>query len=98
MNFNLVSRLYDAVVLLGETPETEWQNCVPSKSGLMTVLDVLKVHKKFWPILEPVLIQLQSRWGSYIIQKTRKQAVSRRLMVEMGTKIFNASAPPKAWP
>lgn len=56
-------------VLLGEMPETMLENVVPSKSGLRTVLDVLKIQSRFWPNLEPIYSDLQSRWGSYAIQE-----------------------------
>lgn len=51
-------------VLLGESPGCEGENVVPSKSGLLTVLEVLKIQMKFWPTLEPVLAKLQSQWGA----------------------------------
>ncbi|CAM8971596.1 unnamed protein product [Rhodiola kirilowii] len=66
-------------VLLGESPDTEWVSGLPSKSGLMTVLEVLRIQNEFWSTLEPLLIQLQSQWGSYIKEKTSKQSTSRNM-------------------
>ncbi|GFS40748.1 hypothetical protein Acr_00g0070290 [Actinidia rufa] len=52
-------------VLLGESPECEVENAVPSKSGLLTVLEVLKIQMKFWPTLESIFSKLESRWGTF---------------------------------
>ena len=52
-------------VLLGESPECEVENAVPSKSGLLTVLEVLKIQMKFWPMLESIFSKLESRWGTF---------------------------------
>ncbi|KAK9066623.1 hypothetical protein SSX86_013946 [Deinandra increscens subsp. villosa] len=78
-------------VLLGETPESMLENVVPSKSGLRTVLDVLKIQNNFWPNLGPIFSDLQSRWGSYAIPEIKKKK-NRRFMVpiwwKMGRKKF----------
>ncbi|XP_058227179.1 histone deacetylase 15 isoform X2 [Rhododendron vialii] len=54
-------------VLLGESPGCEAENAVPSKSGLLTVMEVLKIQMKFWPTLEPVLLKLNLQWGTYAL-------------------------------
>lgn len=59
-------------VLLGESPGCEGENVVPSKSGLLTVLEVLKIQMKFWPTLEPVLAKLQSQWGACAFPNRKK--------------------------
>ncbi|KAF8389799.1 hypothetical protein HHK36_024318 [Tetracentron sinense] len=57
-------------VLLGESPGCELDGIVPSKSGVQTVLEVLKIQLNFWPILESLFTQLQSQWGSFSCQIT----------------------------
>lgn len=43
---------------------------VPSKAGLRSVLDVLKIQMNFWPTLEANFTKLHSQWGSYAFQDT----------------------------
>ncbi|KAI3785618.1 hypothetical protein L1987_44742 [Smallanthus sonchifolius] len=78
-------------VLLGENPENMLENVVPSKSGLRTVLDVLKIQNNFWPNLGPIFSDLQSRWGSSAVQEIKKKK-KRRFVVplwwKMGRKKF----------
>ncbi|XP_054821855.1 histone deacetylase 15 isoform X2 [Prosopis cineraria] len=64
-------------VLLGENPEFELENNFPSKSGLQTVLEVLKIQMNFWPSLEPIFGNLQSQWGMYCLGEKRKQSKKR---------------------
>lgn len=66
-------------VLLGESPESMLENVLPSRSGLRTVLNVLKIQNSFWPSLGSTFSDLQSRLGSYVFQKTKKK--KRRFMV-----------------
>lgn len=47
-------------------------NTVPSKSGLQSVMDVLKIQMNYWPTLETNFIKLQSKWGHYVFQDTSK--------------------------
>ncbi|OVA05034.1 Histone deacetylase superfamily [Macleaya cordata] len=54
-------------VLLGESPGCE-VDVEPSKAGLQTVLEVLKVQMKFWPNLESTLTRLQSQCPSFPVQ------------------------------
>ncbi|KAK4352134.1 hypothetical protein RND71_027652 [Anisodus tanguticus] len=65
-------------VLLGESHVIDMDNTVPSKSGLRSVLDVLKIQMNFWPTLETNFTKLHSKWGSYAFQDTRKQSKKRR--------------------
>ncbi|KAJ8541142.1 hypothetical protein K7X08_001958 [Anisodus acutangulus] len=65
-------------VLLGESHVIDIDNTVPSKSGLRSVLDVLKIQMNFWPTLETNFTKLHSKWGSYAFQDTRKQSKKRR--------------------
>lgn len=57
-------------VLLGESPAFNLDDIVPSKSGLRTIFEVLKIQSKFWPTLESTFSKLQSRWGVYAFQDT----------------------------
>ncbi|XP_060205589.1 histone deacetylase 15 [Lycium barbarum] len=65
-------------VLLGESPVIDLDNNVPTKAGLRSVLDVLKIQMNFWPTLETNFTKLYSKWGSYALQDTRKQSKKRR--------------------
>lgn len=50
-------------VLLGERSGCKVDNIVPSRAGLRTVLEVLKIQMNFWPTLESIRSTLQSQWG-----------------------------------
>ncbi|KAL3375348.1 hypothetical protein AABB24_006711 [Solanum stoloniferum] len=65
-------------VLLGESPTIDIENTVPSKAGLRSVLDVLKIQMNFWPTLEANFTKLHSEWGPYAFQDTREQSKKRR--------------------
>uniref|UniRef100_A0A5B7BQT2 histone deacetylase n=1 Tax=Davidia involucrata TaxID=16924 RepID=A0A5B7BQT2_DAVIN len=67
-------------VLLGESPGCEVDSIIPSKTGLQTVLEVLKIQMNFWPTLEASLLKLQSQWGSYAF-RGRKQTKKRQRAV-----------------
>ncbi|XP_022736489.1 histone deacetylase 15 isoform X4 [Durio zibethinus] len=66
-------------VLLGESYGCEPENIVPSKAGLHTVLEVLKIQMKYWPTLSSSLEKLQSQWGMYSMENKKKQLKKRRL-------------------
>lgn len=53
-------------VLLGENHVCDAENVVPSKPGLLTVMEVLKIQSSFWPTLEPQFSKLQAEWGWFI--------------------------------
>ncbi|WVZ11893.1 hypothetical protein V8G54_016423 [Vigna mungo] len=63
-------------VLLGESPGCELENSFPSKAGLLTVLEVLKIQMKFWLSLGPIFVNLESQWRMYCFQK--KSAMERQ--------------------
>ncbi|XP_024027272.1 histone deacetylase 15 [Morus notabilis] len=65
-------------VLLGESPECELQNVLPSKSGLQTVLEVVKIQMNYWPTLGSSFAKLQLQWGMYSLENKRKQMKKRR--------------------
>ncbi|WOL15300.1 histone deacetylase 15 isoform X3 [Canna indica] len=64
-NLRSISSSATAVVkvLLGENPSCEMSNVMPSKAAVQTILQVLKVQMKYWPILKPSYMVLQSQWG-----------------------------------
>ncbi|OMO91968.1 Histone deacetylase superfamily [Corchorus capsularis] len=55
-------------VLLGESPAPEPENIVPSKAGLHTVLEVLKIQMKYWPTLSSGFEKLESQRGMYSME------------------------------
>lgn len=63
-------------VLLGENPECELDQPVPSKAGLQTVLEVLQIQMKFWPCLEIFCAKLQSQWETFISENKSEQFVT----------------------
>ncbi|URE39136.1 histone deacetylase, partial [Musa troglodytarum] len=64
-NLRSISTSATAVVkvLLGDNPYCEMRDIVPSRAGLQTILQVLKVQLKYWPILKATYLVLQSQWG-----------------------------------
>ncbi|KAJ8535998.1 hypothetical protein K7X08_034399 [Anisodus acutangulus] len=71
-NLRSISSSATAVIKvgLGESHVIDIDNIVPSKSGLRSVLDVLKIQMNFWPTLETNFTKLHSKWGSYAFQDT----------------------------
>ncbi|XP_058107920.1 histone deacetylase 15 isoform X2 [Magnolia sinica] len=61
-------------VLLGEHYSFDMDSAVPSNAGLQTVLEVLQVQLKFWPILESNYIQLLSQWKSVSLEMRKRRA------------------------
>ncbi|XP_048329333.2 histone deacetylase 15 [Ziziphus jujuba] len=69
-------------VLLDESPECEPENVLPTKAGLLTILEVLKIQMNFWPTLGSNFMKLQSQWGMYTLgSKKNKQTRKRRQVV-----------------
>nr|KJB52929.1 hypothetical protein B456_008G285500 [Gossypium raimondii] len=66
-------------VLLGESCECEPENVVPSKAGLLTVLEVLKIQMKYWPNLSSSFEKLQLQRAMYSVEKKQKQVKRRRV-------------------
>ncbi|KAG8476232.1 hypothetical protein CXB51_033045 [Gossypium anomalum] len=60
-------------VLLGESCECEPENIIPSKAGLLTVLEVLKIQMKYWPNLSSSFEKLQLQRAMYSVEKKRKE-------------------------
>jgi len=60
-------------VLLGESPGCELENSFPSKAGLLTVLEVLKIQMKFWLSLGSIFVNLESQWRMYCFEKKSKE-------------------------
>ncbi|KAE8736481.1 Histone deacetylase 15 [Hibiscus syriacus] len=67
-------------VLLGESHECELENLVPSKAGLHTVLEVLKIQMNYWPNLSSSFEELQSQYGMYSVDNKRKRVKKRRVL------------------
>ncbi|XP_035546860.1 histone deacetylase 15 isoform X2 [Juglans regia] len=65
-------------VLLGESPGCNPENFLPSKAGVQTVLEVLKIQMNFWPALGSKYSDLQSQWGMYCMKTKKKQIKKRR--------------------
>ncbi|KAF7806328.1 histone deacetylase 15 isoform X1 [Senna tora] len=67
--------------LLGESPEFELENNLPSRSGLQTVMEVLKIQMNYWFSLEPIFENLQTQWGAYCLEPKRKRSKRRRRLL-----------------
>ncbi|XP_010265266.1 PREDICTED: histone deacetylase 15 isoform X2 [Nelumbo nucifera] len=82
-NLRSISSSATAVVkvLLGESTGCELDRVVPSKAGMETVLEVLKIQKNFWPTLQASFAQLQSQWGSFPFQNRKKSTKKRRRVI-----------------
>ncbi|OMO83040.1 Histone deacetylase superfamily [Corchorus olitorius] len=63
-------------VLLGESPAPEPENIVPSKAGLHTVLEVLKIQMKYWPTLSSGFEKLESQRGMYSMEDESKELLA----------------------
>ncbi|XP_024170977.1 histone deacetylase 15 isoform X2 [Rosa chinensis] len=68
-------------VLLGESPGCELDNTSPSRSGLQTVLEVLKIQSNYWPVLASNFTKLQSQARMHSIENKRKQIEKKRRAV-----------------
>ncbi|KAK6127715.1 hypothetical protein DH2020_038555 [Rehmannia glutinosa] len=55
-------------VLLGESPRHNMDQIMPTRAGLRTVLEVLKIQSTYWPSLECRFSKLLSEWGWYALQ------------------------------
>ncbi|KAK4426720.1 Histone deacetylase 15 [Sesamum alatum] len=58
-------------VLLGESPRHDVEQVLPTKAGLRTILEVLKIQLNYWPSLESRFSKLQSEWGWYALQEKK---------------------------
>ncbi|CAH9143895.1 unnamed protein product [Cuscuta epithymum] len=63
-------------VLLGESPETDLDRFIPSKSCLRTIMEVLKIQMSYWPI-KFHFDKLLSQWGMQAFKNTRKLTKKR---------------------
>ncbi|KAK8558188.1 hypothetical protein V6N13_073861 [Hibiscus sabdariffa] len=82
-NLRSISSSATAVVkvMLGESSECEPENIAPSKAGLLTVLEVLKIQMKYWPSLSSSFEKLQAQWGMHCTdnQSKGKEVKKRRV-------------------
>lgn len=67
--------------MLGEDPGCDL-DVLPSKAGVQTVLEVLKIQLNFWPTLGPRYSDLQSQWGMYCL-KNRSEDLSLSLLMHL---------------
>uniref|UniRef100_A0A1D1Z292 histone deacetylase n=1 Tax=Anthurium amnicola TaxID=1678845 RepID=A0A1D1Z292_9ARAE len=68
-------------VLLGDKPTCEMNDIQPSRLGLQTVLEVLNIQLKFWPILKSNHDKLQLQWDLMSPPKKKKEMRRRRNLV-----------------
>ncbi|KAL8111108.1 histone deacetylase 15 isoform X2 [Apium graveolens] len=73
-------------VLLGARRVCKVDNVVPTKSGLRTVVEVLKIQKNFWPKLDSALSNLLSLWGVHLQEKRKKIIKRKRAFVPVWWK------------
>ncbi|KAI0527013.1 hypothetical protein KFK09_002609 [Dendrobium nobile] len=92
-NLRSISSSATAVVkvLLGEIPRYDMSDVKPSKAGLETVLQVLKIQMKFWPILGTKFEALRAEWK--LVASNRRKFGKRRFFLgpiwwRWGTKRF----------
>ncbi|GMI76557.1 histone deacetylase 15 [Hibiscus trionum] len=80
-NLRSISSSATAVVkvLLGESSECEPENIAPSRAGLLTVLEVLKIQMKYWPTLSSSFEKLQAQTGMHCSDNQRKEVKKRRV-------------------
>ncbi|KAF8714153.1 hypothetical protein HU200_028162 [Digitaria exilis] len=60
----------------------------PSKEGLKTVLQVLKVQQQFWPVLGPTYASLQAQQGSVFSKSTSKGNELKKMKYSGGSGPF----------
>ncbi|XP_077245745.1 histone deacetylase 15-like isoform X2 [Tasmannia lanceolata] len=79
-NLRSISTSVTAVikVLLGESSGCQMGGIVPSKQGLRTVMEVLKVQVKFWPILESSYNSLLPQWEALSFRAKKKRYRRRK--------------------
>lgn len=68
-------------VLLGENPGCELGDSAPSKSGLVTVLEVLKIQMNFWPSLASRFTELQSLWEIYAAENKSEEPIYELFLI-----------------
>ncbi|CAN1245196.1 Histone deacetylase 15 [Linum grandiflorum] len=74
-NLRSISSSATAVVkvLLGESPSTEVGEMVPSRAGLQTVVEVLKIQKSFWSCADSGLEKVQSQGADDEKKRSKKR-------------------------
>ncbi|KAL6552565.1 Histone deacetylase 15 [Orobanche hederae] len=55
-------------VLLGGSPKHNVEQLMPTKAGVRTVLEVLKIQLDYWPSLENIYSKLLREWGWLTLQ------------------------------
>lgn len=79
-NLRSISSSATAVIkaLIGEGPEYKLEKVIPSKDGMETVLEVLKIQLNYWPFLENIFKKLQQQLESLSFQFTEQETRKRR--------------------
>lgn len=67
--------------MLGESPGCVMENTSPSRSGLQTVLEVLKIQSNYWPVLASSFMKLQSQARMNSIENKSEELCLRLLNV-----------------
>jgi hypothetical protein len=78
--------------LLGESPGCNLDNVLPSKAGVQTALEVLKIQMNFWPTLGSRFSDLQVQWGMYCL-KNKSEDLS--LSIPLNASSIVSSRHPK---
>nr|CAB3455759.1 unnamed protein product [Digitaria exilis] len=71
VSFLITALIWEWDVLVGDGSGF-CSESAPSKEGLKTVLQVLKVQQQFWPVLGPTYASLQAQQGSVFSKSTSK--------------------------
>lgn len=81
-NLRSISSSATAVVkvLLGENPDFSLSDLKPSEAGLETVMQVLRIQLKFWPILGTNFDALHAQW-KLVASNKRKLRKRKRFLV-----------------
>ncbi|KAJ8752232.1 hypothetical protein K2173_003868 [Erythroxylum novogranatense] len=79
-NLRSISSSATAVIkaLLGESLGSKLDNIVPTKAGIQTVMEVLKIQMNFWPSLGSSFEKLQSQWEIQCFENKKKPVKKRR--------------------
>ncbi|KAM3272329.1 hypothetical protein ACQJBY_042466 [Aegilops geniculata] len=71
-------------VLLGDGPSYGTDAAAPSKEGMQTVLQVLDIQQKYWPVLVPIFASLQAQQGPTSSKYVNAENMLKRRMLTGG--------------
>lgn len=72
MSLNFLYGSLFTQVLLGEGAKHGMDQIMPTKAGVRTVLEVLKIQSNYWSSLESRFLKLHSEWGWHALQEKSK--------------------------